>query len=161
MKARLPVDTKNRRTRTDKVRLTRKDYRKAGFSYVEVVFAGLIAALALVPAIDALNHGMQSARADSDRTEAHFHVISLLEEVVAEPYASLDAEALRVGDPTVATTYSDLAGSNRRRLVYLARYDGDDADGDGDRFTGGDDGLLWGRVELENTNMAFQTLTAR
>lgn len=161
MRPRGPVGSKSRSGKAGPLLLNRQDYRRAGFSYLEVVVASLLTAVALVPALDALNNAMRSASANVDTTEAHFHVISLLEEVLAEPYSNLDAEALTVGGPTIATAYSDTIGSARRRLVYLARYDGDNADADGNRFTGGDDGLLWVRVALENTDRSIQTLTAR
>ena len=54
-----------------------------------------------------------------------------------------------------------MAGDASRRLVYVAGYDGDDADGDGDPFTGADDGLLWVEVEIENTSVAVACLTSR
>ena len=135
--------------------------RSAGFSYVEVLIATTLVALALAPAIDALISGIQGAGIHASMTEEHYHLVGRLEEVLAEPFDDLDAEALAVGNPAVATTYSDAGGTPRRRLVFLARYDGDDADADGDPFTGGDDGLLWVRVDLENTGRTLETLASR
>lgn len=133
----------------------------AGISYVEVLIATALIALAMVPAIDGLQAGLQGAEAHVEMTEAGFHLASALEEVLAQPFASLDAAATAAGHFKTPTSYSDALGSERRRLVYLWRYDADDADGDGDRFTGGEDDLLWVRVELENTSRALETLTAR
>lgn len=132
---------------------------EAGFSYVEVLVAVALIALAMVPAIEGLSTGTLGAGIHQSMTEADFLMASLFEETLAQPFWALDAEAVAVGDPNVATAYSDAPGSEHRRLVYLARYDGDDADGDGDRFTGGDLGLLWVRVALENTDRALETLT--
>lgn len=136
----------------------RQRYEK-GFSYVEVMVATVIVVVALIPAIDALTSGLQATEAHVALTEERFHVASRLEEILALPLGALDTEALTIADPLVATAYSDAPGSVRRRLVYLSRYDGDDADSDGNRFTGGDEGLVWVRVELENTTTSIETLT--
>ena len=45
--------------------------------------------------------------------------------------------------------------------MFLARYDGDDADSDGDPFTGGDEGLLWVKVEIEGTAHVIETLVSQ
>ncbi len=50
------------------------------------------------------------------------------------------------------------AGSVDRRLVFIANYDGDNADTDNDPFTGTDPGLLWVRVEIEGSVAALQAL---
>ncbi len=133
--------------------------RAAGFSYVEVLIATVLVAVALAPAIEALVVGIQGAGIHAALTEEHYHVVGRLEEVLAEPFDDLDAEALAVGDPALPTAYSDAGGTPRRRLVFLARYDADDADSDGDPFTGGDYGLLWVEVEVENTGRTLATLT--
>ena len=72
----------------------------------------------------------------------------------------MDAAALAAGDATVPTSFSDSAGTNDRRLVYLSRYDGDNADADDDPFTGVDDDLIWVRVAIENSTQALETLTS-
>ena len=126
-----------------------------------MLLAASLVALMLGPAIDALSTGIRAAESNVEQTESHFHLASLVEETLASPFDDLDAEALAVASPAVPTAYSDATGSPRRRLVFLARYDVDDADGDGNPFTGGEDGLLWIRVELENSPMALATLTAR
>ena len=143
--------------------MSAREHRRgeAGLSYIEVLVATLVIAVALTAAIEGLTGAVQGARIHVDLTEAEFHLASRLEEILALPFDPLDDEAVAVGDPTVATMYSDAPGAFRRRLVYLARYDADDADGDGDRFSGGDDGLLWVRVELENTERVLESLTVR
>ena len=51
--------------------------------------------------------------------------------------------------------------TNNRRLVYLSRYDADNADGNGNFFDAGmDEGLLWVRVEIEGTDQAIESLTS-
>jgi len=134
---------------------------EAGFSYVEVLVATMLIALVLVPAIEGLSTGVLSAGMHRSMAEENFHLASRLEETLAQPFNSLDVEAVLVGDPNLPTAYSDAPGADARRLVFLARYDGDDADGDGDRFTGGDEGLLWVRVEFENTDRFLETLTTK
>lgn len=140
----------------------RRDRRRsAGFSYVEVLIATALIAISLAPAIDALIAGIRGAGIHVALAEEHYHLVGRLEELLAQPFDDLDAEAQAVGSPTLATAYSDAGGTPRRRLVFLARYDGDDADGDGNPFTGGDDGLLWVSVELEHTGRVLETLTSR
>ncbi len=136
-------------------------YGQGGFSYVEVLVAAALLALLLLPAADALRNGLEAGRLASSRAVLHHHVLGRLEEVLAEPFDRLDAEALAAGGPGTLTAYSDALGATDRRLVYLARYDGDDADADGDPFTGVDADLLWVRVELEGGSVGLQTLTVR
>jgi hypothetical protein len=82
-----------------------------------------------------------------------------MEEVLARSFAELAAEEVAAGGAPSA--YSDGAGAPDRRLVLLSRYDGDNADGDDDPFTGKDAGLLWVRVEIEGTDHVLETLTGR
>ena len=129
-----------------------------GFSYVEVMVAMLLVVTALLPALDSLFGAMGAARHRATVTEEHYHVFGKLEEMLAQPFWELDAEAVAVADSTVPTSYSEAPGTFRRRLVYLARYDGDNFDGDEQPLTGGDPGLLWIRVEIEN-GRSLETVT--
>ncbi len=138
----------------------RKRRRDRGFSYVEVLVAVVILVVALVPAVDALQTGLLGAEVHEVHVVQHYRMLGKLEEVLAQPFGSLDTQALVAGSPSVATTYSDAGGSEYRRLVFLSRYDGDNADSDGDPFTGGDVGLLWVKVEIEGTAHAIETLTS-
>ena len=133
--------------------------REAGISYVEVMIAMALIAIALVPAIDALRTSLGTGSGYATRLTEHYRVAGRLEDVLAEPFQDLDAAAVAAGSETVASSYSDAAGTPDRRLVYLARYDADDADGDGDPFTGGDVGLLWVRVVLEQGGSDLESLT--
>lgn len=134
--------------------------RVEGASYVEVLVAMTILAVALVPAVDALRGGAMGADISVSRTQLHYRLAGRLEDLLAEPFDALDAEALAVGDPNVASlVYSDTVATPNRRLVYLSRYDGDDVDpSDGDPFTGVDEGLLWIRVEIEGTSLGLERL---
>ena len=107
--------------------------KQRGLSYIEVLVAMVLITVALVPAIDALQTGLANTGIHADVAVRHYSEVATLEEVLAEPWASLTAAA---GDGTAApSSYSDPAGSNPRQLVYIARYDATDSDGDGDPFT--------------------------
>ena len=144
-----------------RVRSPRHRVSQSGFSYVEVLVATVILAIALVPAVAALQTGLAGVEIHESQVVQHYRMLGKFEEVLAEPFGSLDSEALAAGSPSVITTYSDLAGSENRRVVFLARYDGDDADSDGDPFTGGDEGLLWVKVEIEGTAHVIETLVSQ
>jgi type II secretory pathway component PulJ len=134
----------------------------AGITYMEVLIATALIAVTLVPAIDALRPGIQGAGIHEARTLRHYELTSRLEEVLARPFSELDEEAQAIDDPAVPSdSYSDPAGQANRRLVYLSRYDADNADGNGNFFDAGmDEGLLWLRVEIEGTDQAIESLTS-
>lgn len=133
---------------------------EAGLSYVEVLVATLILAASLVPALDALKAGLDGMRIHEDLARERHHLMSKLEEVLADPFLTLSAVASASPSPTTPTPYSDPVAAADRRLVYVFRYDGDDADGDGDPFTGVDSGLVWVRVAVQGTPHAIETLTS-
>lgn len=130
--------------------------RQHGLSYIEVLVATVLVAVSLVPAVEALRGGIFGARVHQAAAEDHYRLEARLEEVLAEPYALLDAAAVAAGSQTTATSYSDPAGAANRRLVYLARYDA----GSGS-FTAADTGLLWVRIAYESPPGELLTLTAR
>lgn len=131
--------------------------RQAGLSYIEVLIAVVIIAMSVIPATDALRNAMKVAESDSQATINHYRLISKMEEVLADPFSTVSA---RVAGISTATSYSDTAGSTDRRLVFISRYDGDNADADDDPFTGTEADLLWVRVEIEGTATALQALKA-
>ena len=133
----------------------------AGFSYVEVLVATVLVALTLVPAIDALSSGIMAGGVHASAVVRQNALQAKLEEMLALPFDDLDAEALAVGSYLTPTSYSDTAGSSDRRLVFLALFDVDDADSDGNALTGGEAGLMWVRVTVEGTVDAVETLTSR
>jgi type II secretory pathway pseudopilin PulG len=140
----------------------KKNHRMAGLTYVEVLVATALIAISLIPAIEALQPATQGMSIHETRTLRHYELTAMLEDVLANPFSELDTEAVAINDPTVAsTTYSDAPATNNRRLVYLSRYDADNADGNGDFFDAGmDEGLLWVRVEIEGTDQAIESLTS-
>ena len=121
----------------------------------------VLLAVLLVPAINALTTGTQGAEVHRELANSHFRLTSRLEELLAEPFSDLEAAAAAAGSPQNATTYSETAGVPGRLVVYLSTCDGDNADGDGDLFTGTDDGILWIRVAVENTVHDLQTIRAQ
>lgn len=135
--------------------------RQHGLTLVEVLVAIALLAVMLVPAINALTTSSHGADVHRDLASNHFRLTSRLEELLAEPFSNLEAAALAAGSPQTATTYSETAGVPGRLVVYLSACDGDNADGDDDLFTGTDDGILWIRVEVENTVHDLQTIRAQ
>lgn len=147
--------------------------RQSGLTYVEVLIAATLVSIALVPALEALLTGMSAARIFQSSSDEHYALLARMEEVLAEPHSALAASAAAAGNPDTPCSYSDVTGSPNRRLVYLALYDADDADGDNDVFTvmdpdmDGDGnpytdyrGPLWIRVEVESSATSFDSLTA-
>ena len=137
-----------------------KPRRETGFSYVEALLAVAVLALALVPALDALQTAFTGAAVHEELLGRQQSIATRIEEVVAEPFASLDEAAQAAGSETAASSYSDPAGPNRM-AVFLSRYDGDNADTDNDPFTGTDEGLIWVRVAMEDTIHELTTLVAQ
>ncbi len=132
-----------------------------GLTYVEVLIAIVLITMALVPAIDALHPAAQGSGIHRSHSARHYHLTAKLEEVLAESFSALDTEAMAINDPTVASSvHSDLVTAANRRLVFLSRYDADNADADNDFFTGKDAGLIWLRIELAGTRHAIESLTS-
>ena len=124
------------------------------------LIATLLIAILLVPALDAMQSGIQGSGIHTQLAQNQYRMISKMEETLAVPYNKLLEKADLVADSKILIPppYSDAAGTGSRRLVFLARYDGDDADGDKDPFTGTDAGLLWVRVTIEDSPRALETV---
>ena len=136
--------------------------RMAGFSYVEVLIAVVVIVIALVPALDALIPGVAGSGIHESIAEDHYQLNGKLEQVLVEPFGQLNSAANAAGGPNTPTTYSDIYtyanGRQITRNVFIARYDGDNADGDNKPFTGTDDGLLWVQVTIAGTGMGIESL---
>ena len=134
----------------------------AGFSYIEVLISVALIAIALVPAMDALLPATAGSGIHQARSEDHYQLLARMEEILAEPVASLDAAALAAGNPATPTSYSDIYtypnGRQITRSIFLSRYDGDNADADDDPFTGTDEGLLWVQGVIAGSSLTFETL---
>ena len=134
--------------------------RQTGFSYMELLIATLLIAIMLVPALEAMQSGIQSSGIHTQLAQNQYRMISKMEQTLALSFSELLQQADLVADSTVLIPepYSDTVGTEFRRLVYLARYDGDNTDADDDPFTGTDTGLLWVRVTIENSPRALETV---
>jgi len=134
----------------------------AGFSYVEVLIAVVLIVIALVPAMDALIPGIAGSGIHETLAEDHYQLTGKLELVLTEPFGQLNSAANAAGSPTTPTSYSDVYGyADCRQItcnVFIARYDGDNADTDNDPFTGTDDGLLWVQVRIAGTGASIESL---
>ena len=135
--------------------------RQSGISYIEVLIAVALIAISLTPMMDAIRTATISASVHEDAAVQHLHLIAMLEDVLAEPFASLNVAATAAGSESASSSYSDLSGSTNRRLVFLSLYDSDNADTDNNPFTGTDQDLMWVRVEIEGTVQAIETLVSR
>ncbi len=133
--------------------------QQRAISYLEVLIATVIIAISLVPALDAMKPGIDGSNLHQDRTRITFILKGKLERVLAEPFTRLQAAATAAGSETTETSYSD-AGAIVPHAVYIWPYDADNADGDDDVFTGGEDDLLWIRVVATGDNQALETLVS-
>jgi len=118
----------------------------------------MLLAILLVPAMRALQTSSMGAEVHAELAVDQFRLTSRMEGLLAEPFGDLEAAA---GGPGVASSYSEAAGPPGRLIVYLSLYDGDNADADDDPFTGTDAGLLWIRIEAEDTVHSLQTIRAQ
>ena len=139
--------------------------RQSGISYIEVLIAVLLIVMTLVPMMDAMLGATGSVVAHEDAAVRHAHLAAKMEDVLGEPYSSLEAAAIAAtqgnGSSTNPSSYTDQAGAINRRLVFLSFYDGDNADADDDPFSDMEMDLMWVRVEIEGTQIAVETLVYR
>ncbi|MDH3408237.1 MAG: hypothetical protein OEN51_02595 [Gammaproteobacteria bacterium] len=148
--------------------------RQSGVTYIEVMVAAVLIMIALIPAVEALRTGMLSSEILESSSSEHYAVLARMEEVLAEPFGTLTSAASAAGSQSTASIYSDAVGPPGRRLVFIALYDADNADGDGDVFTvldpnlDGDNnpytgytGLLWVRTEVEGSITSLESLVAK
>ena len=135
-------------------------HRQAGLSYAEALVAVAVLAIALVPALESLQTVFTGADVHEMLRSRQQQIANRMEMLIAEPLSSLDQAAQAAGSETVASSYSDPVGPDRV-LVFLSRYDGDNADVDDDPFSGTDKDLIWVRVAVEDTPHEVMTLVTR
>ena len=131
-----------------------------GVSYVELLVATILIAIALVPMMNSLQAGLQGTSLFQKKSQAHHVLIGNLEQVLAEPFNDLDSAATAAGTYTSPTTYSDLAASIPFN-VFIWRYDVNNADSDNNEFTGGEEDLLWVKVSLVDSGQSIETLISK
>ncbi len=153
--------------------------RQSGLSYVEILLAVVLLAVALVPALQAVQTGIQSATIHEEISVQNFSLMSKMQAMRANKFYNLIISADDAGGFGLASDYSDPAGQKDRLLVYLSYYDADDEDGDSNVFTiidpdsDGDGNpytsidpdppisLIWVRVAVEATEHELTTLIQR
>ena len=131
-----------------------------GLTYFEVLIAIVLIATALVPMMNSLSSGLQGASLHKEKVTVLHALTGRLEQILAEDFNDLDAAATAAGAHTVKTSYSDEAAMIPY-LVFLWRYDVDNADSDGDVFTGGEEDLLWVKVATADNTQSFETLLSK
>lgn len=132
-----------------------------GFGYVETLVAVVLLAVVLMPALDALSNATRNAPVAAQDDTLWMSVANKLNEVSGSRFDELDAAATTAGGASNASTLSDPVNTSPRVLVYLSRYDGDNADGDNDGFTGTDPDLIWVRAAIADTPVSLHTLVTR
>jgi Tfp pilus assembly protein PilV len=135
--------------------------RQSGFGYIEALVAVVLLAVAIVPALDALGNAVRNAPAADQDDDLWMAVSSKIRQAGGSRFDDLDAAAAAAGSPTTASSLSDAVGTTPRVLVYLSRYDGDNADGDNNPFTGTDADLIWIRAAIADTPVELVTLVTR
>ena len=71
--------------------------QQSGLTYVEVMLATVIIALALVPAIEALHTGVLGTEVYESTTADQYAALSKMEQVLAEPHSALIFAAAEAG----------------------------------------------------------------
>jgi len=129
--------------------------RGRGFAYLEALVAAMLIAVALVPASDAVRSALQQAEISKIQVRQHYRGLETFERAKAQPFSVLNSEASSTGGTSPSTALSDAAGTDFRRLAYIARHDIDNADADDDPTTGTDNGYFRVRVLVDGTGIAF------
>ena len=131
---------------------------QSGVSYIEVLVTTFMIAVLLVPAMESLIPGMQASDVHQQQTQSHYVLSGRLEQLLSEPYANLKAEADRIGSPSIPSVYSSPIDDQIEYSVFLANYDIDNLDADGDIFTGVEEDVLWIKIENSDQSIVYQTL---
>lgn len=137
-------------------RLSRRTTRANGLAYLEVMVALVLVAMALVPALNALQIDTRGAPALVSIAARDALLRAKMEEVLAKPFDTINAETFLAGGNTttsVSTALSDAAGPDRR-IVILYRTDGT-------AVSASDTGLVRVRVAYEAGGTALETLKSK
>ena len=137
-------------------RLSRRTARANGLAYLEVMVALVLVAMALVPALNALQIDTRGAPALVAVAARDALLREKMEEVLAKPFDTINAETFLAGGNTttsISTALSDAAGPDRR-IVILYRTDGT-------AVSASDTGLVRVRVAFEAGGTALETLKSK
>jgi type II secretory pathway pseudopilin PulG len=132
----------------------------SGFAYVEVLVAAVIVVVALVPASNAFRAASRQAEFSKTLLAQHYRALASLEITRARTFTELFAEASTTGG-TTPVTGSDAQGATNRRLIYVARFDFDNADKDNDPTTGIDNDYLRVNVQVEGLPISLFSVVAK
>lgn len=141
-------------------RVLHAQQKSSGLTYLEVLISTVLILIVLVPALESIISGIQGSDLHTIQVQNQNRLLGKMEQTLAIPYADLlsEADAVASSSILIPEPYSDAAGTESRRLVYLSRYDGDNADTDSAPFTGTDEGLLWLMVTIEDSTQSLETL---
>lgn len=135
---------------------TRRASRAHGLAYLEVMVALVLVVMALVPALNALQTDTRGSQALVSIASRDALLRAKMEEVLAKPFETLNAETKLAGGNTttsISTALSDAAGPDRR-IVILYRTDGT-------AVSASDTGLVRVRVAYEAGGSALETLKSK
>ena len=127
-----------------------------GLAYIEVMVALVVVVIALVPALNAMQLGLRGSQWLGAIAVRDTSLRGKMEEVMARPFDTLNAETFLSGGNTttsVSTALSDAAGAERR-IVILYRTDGS-------AVSASDTGLVRVRVAYEAGGTALETLRSK
>jgi type II secretory pathway pseudopilin PulG len=148
-------------------KLSQKITHSPGFSYAEVLIAIAVIGVCLVPAMDALRSGVSGTDIYESTLIDHYALQTKMEEVLTKSFSDLAAASSEAGSLTMPTSYSDAVpftttdGRQITRQVYIWPYDGDNADSDNDPFSGTDVGILYVKVQINDSPLTLETLTTQ
>src|ERR1700690_2127020 len=97
--------------------------KQPGFTYIEVMLSVVLLAVLLVPALQALQTGVNGGATPAMAAKPPT-LSAKMEEVLSKPFYDLYAQTYVTGGNTTAVNvaYSDAAGANQR-VVAIYRYD--------------------------------------
>lgn len=125
----------------------------AGLAYIEVMVALVLAVMALVPALSAMQTSTRGSAALGSIAARDALLREKMEDVLAKPFDTVNAVAGGNTTTSVSTALSDPSGPDRR-IVILYRTDGS-------ALSSSDTGLVRVRVAWEAGGTALETLKSK
>lgn len=128
-----------------------------GMTYPEVLAAVLMLAILLIPAMDALRTALSSSKNHEQLLLQHYALRSKIENLLARSFGELEINANGEAIPSsLSDNYLMANGTTVEREVFIAAHDIDNADADNNPRTGTDNGALWLRVSIPNSNYSIE-----